>query len=343
MTSRTVRAVRSPELPIMTQVASVSAGGQATARRPIPHSKVAAVQKMRRFQPPLAVLLSLILMAGSSWGQDLPTGLHLNQDPYESWVTDMRVPTAAPGGNAQCFVAIKNRNRNAIKILWQLAGNGAVPELRVTTEVVSFMPTAATRSTTLSDTIYVAGWSPRTGRVVIEEWKLPHPELGTANPVEQPGPPRTVIIGSLAVVERRQVFLDGSDPALAPVVSMTVDAALGSIYALPNAQPAAIHSVDIETGALTLALDLSSYPNMSTAVALDTWRHSSRGMVLTVANKKPWKKPGSGGAEAAWMIFLEDPEYDGMDFGLVHGPITWSDFHSVMGDGQWDKADPGPP
>lgn len=192
-------------------------------------------------------LVSLLFLAGASTtpAQDLPDELRMYLR-YPTQFSDTTVlPDADPQTEALLFVGLDSTNPQAGRVflswVWKHTGHldsGLVDE----EEAVSFQPTAVCARAGVSNVIYVAGWSPRGPRVIIEEWTF---GLGGFTVIQPPGGGPVNVDFVPPAIQKSVVWI--SDPAeLSPIVGMGYQPHSGTLVLCQDGSAGSLVQIEVD-------------------------------------------------------------------------------------------------
>lgn len=160
--------------------------------------------------------------------------------------------------------------------------------VRTDTYSTSFQPTALTKRSGNTDTLYIAGWLPRQRMAVVEEWKLEHLALGeTLLPTGE-----TKASMSAPQFTKRLLVVQSGDSAR-PIETLACDPYSNELLVLEYGPEARLSRVNlnlpIEDMSLIPVADISSLPELENTRFFKTGFHEQHGLVIVLKRARAWK------------------------------------------------------
>lgn len=242
-----------------------------------------------------------------------------------------RLPTSQPAKVIQCRVSYTNMDpSNKIDIEWKFKTAGGTG-IKRTSHSVSFQPTAVCPRAGRTSTLYVAGWSPRASKVVVEEWTFNDMAL-----VETVSPTGKLSV-SLSGPSIQRTMLAATQ-SVAPVLGMAVNPWSDQIYLLERSTPRAIRTMDASTGAIAAPLLTSvQEPDMASHRSLRAGK-TPLGLYIFSEQRRPWMGFNDGSPPYT-LVFMQDANLDGV---VDHVQATTVQAFQGAHLGQWDEQYTGP-
>lgn len=192
-----------------------------------------------------SLLFLCLVAAGASAQQPLPESLRAR---FTNTFAEEFVVPAGTGNYVKCRLAFSNGEEgNRVYLRWLFRAAGAVPGTLHQDIDVSFQPTAVARRAGLTNVFYVAGWSERTGRVVVESWTLGNVLLAGAQLVGSEGPAVSGFTPPPITKQIEWISDPGTTPPLWDIAFQTYG---NTLLLLPMGSPTHIVGLDLDTHAL---------------------------------------------------------------------------------------------
>lgn len=239
----------------------------------------------------IASILALAVVTSTVMGQvdGLPDSL-LNPS------TGTAVPAASmwilppEGPNDRLITACINFNTADKKVfvnsLGSEDGTNDLNGWKFDTVETSFHPTAAASEAAAGTRFFVAGWAPRVGQVVIEEWVFDDILIGTTMPQGGAGEPK---LGYSYTIRHTLI---ASTAQVAPLTGLAYIPATDSLLLFEEEDPHRVWKLHLSTG--SLLLDIQSLPQLASMKSI--WMRligpghaSGGGLLLTGSNWRVWE------------------------------------------------------
>ncbi len=233
----------------------------------------------------------------------LPEEFHSN---FGHTIADRLYLTDGSGGN-DVWVDVKFRNRSSkeINFKWYFKANGATANGDSSFETVSYQPTAVCKKAGFSDTLYVAGWSERTGSCLIEEWVFQTPFSIASVPNPNGGPPSSEL--TLPVIAKTVVY---SSTTLGPIYDLATNPFANTLWILAGDSPRSIWAFDFSTTSLSLLYSSSVMQQLADHHSLWVGMNTMHGFVIYSQPRRKWE-PLSAFVEPYTVSIFRDSDLDG--------------------------------
>ncbi|MCB9896728.1 MAG: hypothetical protein H6825_01865 [Planctomycetes bacterium] len=262
----------------------------------------------------------------------LPSGLTVRAWAH-SCADVLHVPTSDPGDSIEGRITFRNGDADPqVEIEWIFKTSAGGKGRKTTTHDVAFLPTSVCVRAGRSDRIYVVGWSPRSSKVIVEEWTLKN--IAIAETLTPGG----AIIATMAgpTIDREIVAASDSLPLTA---CAACNPFTDELYLLDLATPRAIHTLDLQTGALQAAPLLTELqqPDLADHRGLHAGR-TDQGFVIFSRWESPWVA-SSLVPLPQQVIVLLDADLDGVFETVQSQPVEQFNAANL---GHWVSEYTGP-
>ena len=228
----------------------------------------------------------------------------------------------------RCDVHLENHVETSVTLTYRFQKGGAVADMVRRKVSLSFLPMAAARRTGVGDRLYIVGWSPRTDRVMIEEFRFSQFGLGTATPVGG-GLPRSLLTGPQ--LDRTVIWVSGQG-AMAPPWDAACQFAADQLWLLDSATPRTLWSVDLTAGGAATPVRTSADPGAADLAdhrTLSVGLNQAGGLMLFSERRKSWESHVAYDLPYTIYLFRDDDRDGGID---GEGPLDFTGLKSVYGD-----------
>lgn len=295
----------------------------------------------------LGIVAVSISCMSAAWTQSpaLPTRLLIAMpDKGTEYVERFEYPAGGSDETIKCTVAMNNQSEKKVSLRLAFKKGSAAIGHHVIQESLSFYLTAVARRSAITDTLYVAGWSPRGPRIIVEEWELGNLSIGVANPIGG-GESETVLVQGVPGLTKRVLYVSDPSDALEPISGLACNPYGNELYLLEYDTPRMMHRLDVVEEEVELAwLDLSAYPTLISPISLSASRHTQKGQIILVVEHLPWEDPMAyanplqdvAPVAGPQYLVIEDSNLDGLIDSLLE--VDEAAYDAYFSSGTWMKA-----
>lgn len=183
----------------------------------------------------------------------------------------------------------------------------------VETYSLGYQPTAFCKQSGAGPTMYVAGFIPRTGHVIVERWEITDLLLGQA--ATQPD---GAVLSFLSKNIRKSVLLVSDE--VQPIRSMAFHHTQGVLWLMEESAPHVVWALDPDNGSPTYLFDSSTYPEIADkysmrSLMVDSAAPQGGGFVVALMPWRAWKPKWASPNKLEWgdeVFVARDANCDGI-------------------------------
>lgn len=261
----------------------------------------------------------------------LPADMHAEFEGPE-YADLFELPGLTPGRIARCSLSFRNSGDTwSVKTRWIYRTADSSGRIEGFVHTTSFQPTAIAAHGGTTDTFYVAGWTTRGRRAVIEEWTVTDAALGET--IKPDG--SAVATFTEPTIARREIW-SRAGFAARPIEGLAADPTTDTLYVLEYGPEARLSSLDLDalddpaTDLVEVATALS-VPEIENVEQIVISYHLDGGIVLGLLRHRAWRYP-----QEHLRSVIRDVTGDGIiDTSIVSPPMSRAEFHELYPSKDW--------
>lgn len=229
-------------------------------------------------------------------------------------------------------ISYENDSQNSVSIGYRFSRPGGIPGFKLDEHPTSFVPTAVCKEQGRGGAFFVAGWSKRTERVVIERWSI-GVALVSLLALDQFGEPLPTTMNT-PVITKEQIYNSPRAVDVQPIEGLSFNPISGHLYILMygNDGPVFLMDVDDPSGSIMFLFDAGQFPELSEASGMRAFLHSDAGLVIAIRKHPIWNGAPGG------FLAVGDANLDGSpDLSLIEYVADEDLATRYLGSG-WQRA-----